>query len=80
MPPADKAFYSNSQDMRISLVILTMLASFPLVAQQRYTDLLQRSVEGQGKITLYQQAGGSRSPSSLQSHTSPTRPTPQWLL
>lgn len=54
MSPAGKAFYSNSQDMRISLVILTMLASFPLVAQQRYTDLLQRSVEGQGKITLYQ--------------------------
>lgn len=54
MPPAGKAFYSKSQDMRISLVILTMLASFPLVAQQRYTDMLQRSVEGQGKITLYQ--------------------------
>ena len=40
--------------MRTSLVIITMLSSLSLVAQQRYTDLLQRPVQGQGKITLYQ--------------------------
>lgn len=31
-----------------------MLSCLSLAAQQRYTDLLQRPVEGQGKITLYQ--------------------------
>ncbi len=31
-----------------------MLSCLSLAAQQRYTDLLQRPVEGLGKITLYQ--------------------------
>lgn len=59
--------------MRTSLVLLTLLASLPLAAQQRYTDLLQRPVEGQGKITLYQ----SEKIASLVNGTSvPKSPTP----
>lgn len=40
--------------MRIPLVILNALTCLTLAAQQRYTDLLQNTVDGQGKITLYQ--------------------------
>ncbi len=40
--------------MRTSLFLFALLVTIPLVAQQHYTDLLQRPVQGQGKITLYQ--------------------------
>lgn len=73
MTPAGKTFFIQIlQYMRISLALLILLSLYPASAQQRYTDLLQKSVPGQGKITLYQ----SEKIAALVNGTLPAKTTP----
>lgn len=58
--------------MRISLAVLIFVSLCPVSAQQLYTDLIQKSVPGQGKITLYQ----SEKISALVNGVSQTKPAP----
>lgn len=67
--------------MRNHLIAATsfLLACMPMLAQQRYTDLLHRPVQGQGRITLYQSeriaalVNGTAS-TAAPVHTTPTAP------
>ncbi|MGN0234556.1 MAG: SPOR domain-containing protein [Bacteroidaceae bacterium] len=58
--------------MRISFVLLILFSLCPALAQQRYTDLIQKSVPGQGRITLYQ----SEKITALVNGTSPAKAAP----
>ena len=64
--------------MRNHLIVVTslLLACMPVLAQQRYTDLLQRPVQGQGRITLYQSERIAALVNGTTPSVTPVRTTP----